>query len=186
VLELQLTYTSYNGQNLNSPAVSVFRGSTVFTYTLILFLFEWSQNCLTSCVTAVKVLVFFHQKNYFFPKYSFYSCLQTGLQCVTKSADVLFMYSLATCTTVLGLWTAILWQQRVPVGFHRSCCLPYLYPLFWNFCQTCDMTLRQASLSRVQKRGEEKTICIPIVSRTRDRSVPKVYVNITGRCEFFP
>jgi hypothetical protein len=28
--ELQLTYTSYNGQNLNSPAVSVIRGSTVF------------------------------------------------------------------------------------------------------------------------------------------------------------
>jgi hypothetical protein len=27
--ELQLTYTSYNGQNLNSPAVSVIRGSTV-------------------------------------------------------------------------------------------------------------------------------------------------------------
>ena len=26
--ELQLTYTSYNGQNLNSPAVSVIRGST--------------------------------------------------------------------------------------------------------------------------------------------------------------
>jgi hypothetical protein len=29
--ELQLTYTSYNGQNLNSPAVSVIRGSTVLT-----------------------------------------------------------------------------------------------------------------------------------------------------------
>ena len=28
-LELQLTYTSYNGQNLNSPAVSVIRGSAV-------------------------------------------------------------------------------------------------------------------------------------------------------------
>jgi hypothetical protein len=28
--ELQLTYTSYNGQNLNSPTVSVIRGSTVF------------------------------------------------------------------------------------------------------------------------------------------------------------
>jgi hypothetical protein len=27
--ELQLTYTSYNGQNLNSRAVSVIRGSTV-------------------------------------------------------------------------------------------------------------------------------------------------------------
>jgi hypothetical protein len=27
--ELLLTYTSYNGQNLNSPAVSVIRGSTV-------------------------------------------------------------------------------------------------------------------------------------------------------------
>jgi hypothetical protein len=27
--ELQLTYTPYNGQNLNSPAVSVIRGSTV-------------------------------------------------------------------------------------------------------------------------------------------------------------
>ena len=29
--ELQLTYTSCNGQNLNSPAVSVIRGSTVFS-----------------------------------------------------------------------------------------------------------------------------------------------------------
>jgi hypothetical protein len=28
--ELQLTYTSYNGQILNSPAVSVIGGSTVF------------------------------------------------------------------------------------------------------------------------------------------------------------
>jgi hypothetical protein len=28
--ELQLTYTSYNGQNLNSPAVSIIRGSTVY------------------------------------------------------------------------------------------------------------------------------------------------------------
>jgi hypothetical protein len=27
--KLQLTYTSYNGQNLNSPAVSVIRGSIV-------------------------------------------------------------------------------------------------------------------------------------------------------------
>jgi hypothetical protein len=31
--ELQLTYTSYNGQNLNSPAVSVIRGSTVYVFT---------------------------------------------------------------------------------------------------------------------------------------------------------
>jgi hypothetical protein len=31
--ELQLTYTSYNGQNLNSLAVSVIRGSTVYIYT---------------------------------------------------------------------------------------------------------------------------------------------------------
>jgi hypothetical protein len=30
--ELQLTYTSYNGQNLNSPAVSVIRGSTVLKW----------------------------------------------------------------------------------------------------------------------------------------------------------
>jgi hypothetical protein len=30
--ELQLTYTSYNGQNLNSPAVSVIRGSIVFKF----------------------------------------------------------------------------------------------------------------------------------------------------------
>jgi hypothetical protein len=30
--ELQLTYTSYNGQNLNSPAVSIIRGSTVFGF----------------------------------------------------------------------------------------------------------------------------------------------------------
>jgi hypothetical protein len=34
--ELQLTYTCYNGQNLNSPAVSVIRGSTVFVYKLTL------------------------------------------------------------------------------------------------------------------------------------------------------
>jgi hypothetical protein len=34
--ELQLTYTSYNGQNLNSPAVSVIRGSTV-----LLILLQW-------------------------------------------------------------------------------------------------------------------------------------------------
>jgi hypothetical protein len=32
--ELQLTYTSYNGQNLNSPAVSVIRGSTVLFWHL--------------------------------------------------------------------------------------------------------------------------------------------------------
>jgi hypothetical protein len=31
-LELLLTYTSYNGQNLNSPSVSVIRGSTVQSY----------------------------------------------------------------------------------------------------------------------------------------------------------
>jgi hypothetical protein len=31
--EIQLTYTSYNGQNLNSPAVSVIRGSTVLLKT---------------------------------------------------------------------------------------------------------------------------------------------------------
>jgi hypothetical protein len=30
--ELQLTYTSYNGHNLNSPAVSVIRGSTVVRF----------------------------------------------------------------------------------------------------------------------------------------------------------
>jgi hypothetical protein len=30
--ELQLRYTSYNGQNLNSPAVSVIRGSTVLVF----------------------------------------------------------------------------------------------------------------------------------------------------------
>ena len=137
--------------------------------------------CENACLFSTKKL--FLSK----VQYSFYSCFQTGLQCVTKSADVLLIkHVLATCTTVLGLWTAILWQQRAPVGFHRSCCLPCLYPLFWNFCQTCDMTLRQASFSRVQKRGEEKTICIPIVSRTRYRSVPKVYINMTGRCEFFP
>jgi hypothetical protein len=34
--ELQLTYTSYNGQNLNSPAVSVIRGSTVLDFTIFL------------------------------------------------------------------------------------------------------------------------------------------------------
>jgi hypothetical protein len=33
--ELQLTYTSYNGQNLNSPAVSVIRGSTVLLYPVV-------------------------------------------------------------------------------------------------------------------------------------------------------
>jgi hypothetical protein len=32
--KLQLTYTSYNRQNLNSPAVSVIRGSTVFALYL--------------------------------------------------------------------------------------------------------------------------------------------------------
>jgi flagellar biosynthesis protein FlhB len=34
--ELQLTYTSYNEQNLNSPAVSVIRGSTVLLLLLLL------------------------------------------------------------------------------------------------------------------------------------------------------
>jgi hypothetical protein len=34
--ERQLTYTSYNGQNLNSPAVSVITGSTVLSSHLYL------------------------------------------------------------------------------------------------------------------------------------------------------
>jgi hypothetical protein len=38
--ELQLTYTSYNGQNLNSPAVSVIRGATVL------------HTCVCVCVRA--------------------------------------------------------------------------------------------------------------------------------------
>ena len=35
--ELQLTYTSYNGQNFNSPAVSVIRGSTVLHFSFVLW-----------------------------------------------------------------------------------------------------------------------------------------------------
>jgi hypothetical protein len=37
--ELQLTYTSYNGQNLNSPAVFVIRGSTVLLLLIIIAVF---------------------------------------------------------------------------------------------------------------------------------------------------
>ena len=52
-LELQLTYTSYNEQNLNSPAVSVIRGSTYIT----IIAFPW-QQWLTR--TRMNVTLFVH------------------------------------------------------------------------------------------------------------------------------
>jgi hypothetical protein len=46
--ELQLTCTSYNGQNLNSPAVSVIRGSTVYIKNIFPFysVFFYALHCL--------------------------------------------------------------------------------------------------------------------------------------------
>jgi hypothetical protein len=51
--ELQLTYTSYNGQNLNSPAVSVIRGSTVIIIIIIIIIVVVVVVVIGHC--AVKV-----------------------------------------------------------------------------------------------------------------------------------
>jgi hypothetical protein len=63
--ELQLTYTSYNGQNLNSPAVSVIRGSTVYDFlfhiralTVIICLFYPNQCINTLNVKTVQCYTF--------------------------------------------------------------------------------------------------------------------------------
>ena len=48
--ELQLTYTSYNGQNLNSLAVSVIRGSTVYIK-------QSSHNLAGKCYGAAQPVV---------------------------------------------------------------------------------------------------------------------------------
>jgi hypothetical protein len=48
--ELQLTYTSYNGQNLNSPAVSVIRGSTVYGLFWLDVLYVFNSKMGMNCV----------------------------------------------------------------------------------------------------------------------------------------
>jgi hypothetical protein len=55
--ELQLTYTSYNGQNLNSPAVSVIRGSTVLDNLETHILADTVYLCL-SYVPCIKKRLF--------------------------------------------------------------------------------------------------------------------------------
>jgi hypothetical protein len=56
--ELQLTYTSYNGQNLNSPAVSVIRGSTVLSIIVK------SNNNNTIIITTTTTITIFMQDIY--------------------------------------------------------------------------------------------------------------------------
>jgi hypothetical protein len=59
--ELQLTYTSYNGQNLSSPAVSVIRGSTVLLFIIIIIIVVLAINIIVFLVLFLQIFLALHR-----------------------------------------------------------------------------------------------------------------------------
>jgi hypothetical protein len=90
--ELQLTYTSYNGQNLNSPAVSVIRGSTVYEETVVSAR-RWRQylNVPDKYPRDISRYI-----------YTFFRCFKIGMYLILNGDHLKTTYRFNTETPVLS------------------------------------------------------------------------------------
>jgi hypothetical protein len=133
--ELQLTYTSYNGQNLNSPAVSVIRDSTVlrhfecdvyvnvlsFVYNVLLCAVYETRHVFLSVYShgtgRLPSLVF--SWNFIFENFTFRFWLQSHTSDKTlymKTFAHLWHFAIA----VPHNWVALCFLKRTRRGWRKS------------------------------------------------------------------
>jgi hypothetical protein len=143
--ELQLTYTSYNGQNLNSPAVSVIRGSTVLVLSR-------SQCINTSDVTHFVVFCDHHfvcGTYFLFPSGQVFcvDCLSRPTAVLLSFVVKFGQYNYTRWTHLSPVLSLRLIQVTTFILFQNICIYSYAVGLCCNAChERCNSVSNNSSV----------------------------------------